>query len=152
MGFMPNLYASFTHSENALATFMGAQSGKTSLSAKEKEVVNLIVSQVNDCSYCLSAHTAIAKMNGFTEDQILEIRKGSIGFDPKLDALVKLAKSISENKGHADASLIDAFIAQGYTKGSIIDVIMLAGIRTITNYVYAVTKPEIDFPAVAELS
>ena len=151
MGFVPNLYASFAHSEHALASFMAFQSGKTSLNGKEKEVVNLVVSQVNDCPYCLSAHTAMAKKNGFSDDQVLEIRKGAISFDQKLDALVKLAKSIAENKGHADQSLIDNFIAQGYTQGSVIDTIMLAGIRAITNYVYAVTQPPIDFPAVPEL-
>jgi uncharacterized peroxidase-related enzyme len=151
MGFVPNLYASFAHSENALASFMAVQSGKTSLNAKEKEVVNLIVSQVNDCPYCLSAHTALAKKNGFSDSQIIEIRKGTISFDSKLDALVKLAKSIAENKGHADQSLIDNFIAQGFTQGSIIDTIMLVGIRGITNYVYAITQPPIDFPEVQKL-
>ena len=151
MGFVPNLYASFAHSENALASFMAVQSGKTSLNAKEKEVVNLIVSQVNDCPYCLSAHTAMAKKNGFSDEQIIEIRKGTVPFDQKLDALVKLAKSIAENKGHADQSLIDNFIAQGYTQGSVVDTIMLVGIRAITNFVYAVTQPPIDFPKVPEL-
>jgi len=151
MGFVPNLYASFAHSENALASFMAVQSGKTSLTAKEKEVINLIVSQVNECPYCLSAHTVMAKKNGFSDEQILEIRKAAVPFDQKLDALVKLAKSIAENKGHADQSLIENFIAQGYTQGSVIDTIMLVGIRAITNYVYAVTQPPIDFPEVPEL-
>jgi len=151
MGFVPNLYASFAHSENALGTFIAAQSGKSSLSAKEKEVINLVVSQVNDCEYCLSAHTAIAKMNGFTDEQILEIRRGSISFDEKLDALVRFAKSLTENKGQVPGAAIDNLIAKGYTKASVIDSIMLAGVRTITNYVYAVTHPPVDFPAVPAL-
>jgi len=151
MGFVPNLYASFAHSEHALATFIAAQSGKSSLSAKEKEIVNLVVSQVNDCAYCLSAHSAIAKMNGFTDDQIMEIRSGSVSFDKKYDSLAKLAKSLAAGKGQVDPSLIDEFIAQGYTEENVIDTIMLAGIRTITNYVYAVTRPAIDFPAVPNL-
>ncbi|MFD0764583.1 carboxymuconolactone decarboxylase family protein [Mucilaginibacter lutimaris] len=151
LGFVPNLYASFASSDHALSAFLNAQGAKTSLTGKEKEIVNLIVSQVNNCVYCLSAHTKFAKMNGFTDEQILEIRSGAASFDPKYDALVKLAKSIAENKGHASPEAIDAFTDQGYSTGSIIDVIMLAGLRIITNYVYAMTNPTVDFPSVPEL-
>merc|ERR1711916_89592 len=58
LGFVPNLYATYAHSETALQNYLNFSNAKTSLSAKEKEVVNLAVSQVNECIYCLSAHTA----------------------------------------------------------------------------------------------
>lgn len=151
IGFVPNLYASFANSEHALFTFVTAQAAQTSLTGKEKEIVNLIVSQVNNCAYCLSAHTRFAKMNGFSDEDIMEIRKGRMPANPKYDALVKLAKSIAENKGHADQQTLNNFIGQGYTKGTAVDVVMLAGLRIITNYVYALTQPPVDFPAVFEL-
>jgi hypothetical protein len=40
-------------------------------------------------------------MNGFTDDQVIELRKGSAAFDTKLDALVKFTASVVENKGKA---------------------------------------------------
>ncbi|GGA96238.1 carboxymuconolactone decarboxylase family protein [Mucilaginibacter rubeus] len=61
IGFVPNLYANFAYSNNALATFLAAQGAKTSLTGKEKEIVNLIVSQVNTCEYCLAAHSKSLK-------------------------------------------------------------------------------------------
>ncbi|WP_431159506.1 carboxymuconolactone decarboxylase family protein, partial [Winogradskyella poriferorum] len=64
LGFVPNLYATYSHSGTALENYLSFSSAKTSLTAKEKEVVNLAVSQVKECIYCLSAHTAIVKMNG----------------------------------------------------------------------------------------
>lgn len=146
IGTVPNLYAVFARSENALGAYLALSTAKTSLKAKEKEVVNLVVSQVNDCAYCLAAHTEISKMQGFTDDQIVEIRRGQVTFDPKLDALVKLAKSIAENKGHADEQLIEDFYAAGYSEGSLIDVVMVVGDKTITNYLYALTGVPIDFP------
>ena len=109
IGMVPNLYAIMAYSDNALGNYITFQSGKTSLRSKEKEAVNLIVSQVNNCIYCLSAHTAIGKMNGFTDEQIIGIRKGGAPFDPKLDALVKLAKNITENRGKAHSALVDSF-------------------------------------------
>jgi len=146
IGMVPNLYATMAYSDNALGNYITFQSGKTSLRAKEKEAVNLIVSQVNNCIYCLSAHTAIGKMNGFTDDQIIEIRKGSASFDAKLDALVKLAKNITETKGKADSALVDNFFAAGYTEGSLVDVIMLIGDKTIMNYLHNLTEVPVDFP------
>lgn len=146
IGRVPNLFAVYAHSENALSTYLALSNAKTSLRAKEKEIINLIVSQVNGCEYCLAAHTALSKMQGFTDEQILEIRRGSISFDSKLDALVKVAKSIAENKGHADAQLIENFYAAGYNDGSLIDVVIVVGDKTITNYIYALTSIPVDFP------
>lgn len=151
IGMVPNLYATLAYSDNALANYVGFQSGKTSLRAKEKEAVNLIVSQVNDCIYCLSAHTAIGKMNGFTDDQIIEMRKGGASFDVKLDALVKLAKNITETKGKADSTLIDAFFAAGYNEGSLADLIVLIGDKTIMNYLHNLTEVPVDFPVALAL-
>jgi AhpD family alkylhydroperoxidase len=150
-GHVPNLYAIFAYSENALGNYLTLQSGKTSLRAKEREVVNLVVSQVNKCLYCLSAHTAIAKMQGFTDDQVLEVRGAEITFDHKLDALAKLVKSIAENQGHADPKLVENFYAAGYNEGSLIDVVMAVGDKIITNYAFALTAVPIDYPIAPEL-
>jgi AhpD family alkylhydroperoxidase len=146
IGMMPNLYATMAYSDNALGNYVTFQSGKTSLHAKEKEAVNLIVSQVNNCIYCLSAHTMLGKMNGFTDDQIMEIRKGSASFDAKLDALIKLAKNITERRGKADNALVDTFFAAGYNEGSLVDLIMLVGDKTIMNYLHNLTEVAVDFP------
>jgi uncharacterized peroxidase-related enzyme len=151
VGHVPNLFAAFANSENALGNYLTLQNGKSSLRAKEREVVNLVVSQVNQCLYCLSAHTAIAKIQGFTDAQILEIRRVDVSFDAKLDALAKLVKSIAENKGHADQALVDNFYTAGYNEGNLVDVVMVVGDKIITNYLFALTAVPIDFPAVPEI-
>jgi len=151
LGFVPNLYASYAHSENALADYLTLSNRKTSLSAKEKEIVNLVVSQVNNCAYCLAAHTAIGKMNGFTDEQILEIREGSISWDEKFDALAKFVKSASENRSKASQESIESFYNVGYSKATLIDTIMLIGDKTISNYLYGNTNIPIDFPLAKEL-
>lgn len=146
IGMVPNLYATMAYSENALGNYVTFQGGKTSLRGKEKEAVNLIVSQVNGCIYCLSAHTVLGKMHGLTEEQVIEIRKGSASFDAKLDALVKLAKNITENRGNADSALVDNFFAAGYNEGSLVDLIVLIGDKTIMNYLHNLTNIPVDFP------
>ncbi|MBB5634747.1 putative peroxidase-related enzyme [Pedobacter cryoconitis] len=151
IGFVPNLYATFAHSDHALGNFLTLQNSKTSINAKEREVLNLVVSEINDCSYCLSAHTVFAKKNGFTDEQIIEIRKAEITFDPKLAILAQLAKSITENKGHADAQLLTEFYEAGYNEGNLVDIIMIIGDKVITNYLHAVTEIPVDWPLAPSL-
>jgi len=76
LGFVPNIYAAMAHSKTALGDFLQFSNVKTSLTGIEKEVVDLAVSEVNGCRYCQSAHTAIGKMKGISEEQILELRQG----------------------------------------------------------------------------
>ncbi|WP_339836876.1 carboxymuconolactone decarboxylase family protein [uncultured Maribacter sp.] len=151
VGFVPNLYATYANSNTALENYLNFANAKTSLSAKEKEVVNLAVSQVNECIYCLSAHTAIGKMNGFTDEQILELRAGEASFDSKLDALARLAKNITENRGRTNESVLENYFDQGYTKANLIDTISLVGDKTISNYVHSTTQVPVDFPVAQPL-
>ena len=146
LGFVPNLYAYFAKSETALADYVAFQNRKSTLRAKEREVINLVVSQVNGCRYCQSAHTVLGKMNGFSDEQVIELRLGTASFDSKLNALVQLAKSITENKGRADENLVEAFFEAGYNEGNLVDLIIIIGDKIISNYIHNLTGFEIDFP------
>lgn len=151
IGMVPNLYAAMALSQNALASYLTLSTAKSSLKAKEKEVINLVVSQFNDCDYCNSAHTAIAKMNGFTDEQILEIRTGHASFDQKFDALAKFTKSASENKGHVGQAIIEGFYQAGYTDENLVDVLLVIAEKVFTNYLFAITNVSIDFPIAPKL-
>jgi uncharacterized peroxidase-related enzyme len=151
LGFVPNLYAYYAKNDTALADYLALQNRKSSLKAKEKEVINLVTSQINGCRYCQSAHTALGKMNGFSEEQILEIRGGSAAFDAKFDALAQFTKSVVENKGNASQTTKDAFFAAGYSEANMIDVVMVVGDRVISNYIHNLTGFAIDFPLAPEL-
>jgi uncharacterized peroxidase-related enzyme len=151
LGMVPNLYATFAHSDTALATYMAFQNAKSSISGKAREVVNLVVSQVNECEYCLAAHTMLGKMNGFTDEQVLEIRHGHASFDAKFDALARLTKGITESRGHVDQALVEAFFAAGWTKENLVDAIVVIGDKTVSNYLHSTTKIPVDFPAAPKL-
>jgi uncharacterized peroxidase-related enzyme len=151
LGMVPNLYATFAHSETALATYMAFQNAKSSISGKAREVVNLVVSQINECQYCLAAHTMLGKMNGFTDAQVLEIRRGHASFDPKFDALARLTMGITQSRGHVDQGLVDSFFAAGWTKENLVDAIVIIGDKTVSNYLHSTTKIPVDFPAAPNL-
>ena len=151
LGFVPNLYAYFAKNETALGDYLALQNRKSTLKAKEREVINLVTSQINGCRYCQSAHTALGKMNGFTDEQILEIRKGTATFDSKLDALAKFTASAVENRGHATEESKEAFFAAGYNEANMIDVIIIVGDKIISNYLHNLTGFEIDFPVAEKI-
>lgn len=145
LGFVPNLYATIAYSKNGLERFLAYQNAKTSLSNKEKEAVNLIVSEVNGCIYCQSAHLVLGKMNGFNDEQLTEIRHGKSS-DSKLNTLVALAADITKNRGNASETNVDAFFAAGYTKENLVDLILQVSDKTAMNYLHNLTKVPVDFP------
>jgi uncharacterized peroxidase-related enzyme len=151
IGFVPNLYAYFAKNNTALQDYLAFQNRKSTLSGKEREVVNLVTSQINNCRYCQSAHTALGKMNGFSDEQIIEIRKGEASFNPKLDALAKFTASVVENRGHAAEEAVEAFFEAGYNEANMIDVVIVVGDKIISNYIHNITGFAIDFPLADEL-
>ncbi|MEM6831478.1 MAG: carboxymuconolactone decarboxylase family protein [Bacteroidota bacterium] len=151
VGFVPNLYATYAYNETALGDYLTLSNRKTTLSNKEKEVVNLVVSQVNECIYCLSAHTAIGKMNGFSDEEILEIRTGQASFDTKLDALAKFVKNSVVNRSKPDQEVTENLLAAGYTKANLVDIFIAIGDKTISNFLHGATQIPVDFPVAPEL-
>jgi len=146
---VPNLYATIGYSSNALSSFLAfsGNAGKGTFNNKELEAIKLAVSEVNGCAYCKAAHTAIAKMNGFTDQETVELRKATIS-DDKLRALTILAQETAQNGGHASEDAKERFFAQGYDEKALIDFAAVVTEITFTNYVHGLTKVEVDFPAV----
>jgi uncharacterized peroxidase-related enzyme len=151
VGFVPNLYAYFANNESALGDYLAFQSRKSTLSTKEKEVVNIVTSQINGCRYCQSAHTVIGKMSGFTDEEIIELRYGTATFDDKIDALAQFTASVVNNRGYASTDVKESFFAAGYTEANMIDVVIMVGDKVISNYLHNLTGLEIDFPIADEI-
>ncbi|MDD2403940.1 MAG: carboxymuconolactone decarboxylase family protein [Victivallaceae bacterium] len=70
-GFIPEVFQAMGRNGEFLdcALQLGEVAGK-GLDAKTKELISIAVSAVNGCEYCLSAHRAIAKGAGVTDEEI----------------------------------------------------------------------------------
>lgn len=150
-GKIPNLYATFAWNDTALIDYLALQNRKSTLSAKEREIINLVVSQVNDCKYCVPAHTMLASMLGYNEQQILEIRRGNISFDNKLDALSKFVKETTINRGRASDKALEQLLEAGYNNANLVDIIMTIGDKIISNYLHNTTSIPVDWPDVPKI-
>lgn len=146
MGFVPNVYAFMTHSETALKRFLDFMDVPTVFDAVQTEAIHLVTSQVNQNPYCLAAHTAIAKKLGMTDARIEAIRKGRVDWDEKLAILVDFTCQLVTNRGKVSPEMTDRFYESGYTDACLVDLVMLVGMTTITNYLNNATWIPVDFP------
>ena len=151
LGMVPNIYATIGYSGDVLKSYMDFDSSTgNTFSMKEKETIKLAVSEVNGCNYCLAAHTAVAKQNGFSEEDTLKLRDGSIE-DEKLRTLSRLATETAKNAGKISEESRDAFFELGYEEKDLIDFIAVVLSVTFTNLVHNVTEIPVDFPEAKEL-
>ena len=153
VGMVPNLYAATANSPKALKALLtlGENLGTGEFSGKEVEAIALSAGEANSCGYCLSAHTAIGKMNGFTEEETVQLRTGEIA-DKKLNALSKLVRNIVITRGKPAQVFIDNFFNVGYNKAALAEVIGHVALNTFTNYINHIAETPIDFPLAPETS
>ncbi len=147
-----NIFKSMAASPAALDAYLGFSGamGKASLSAKEQEVVQLAISEANNCGYCAAAHTAIGKMHGLTDAQTIDARRGHLE-DPKLNALAKFVLAIHEKKGFVSDNDVAAFRNAGYGDAQLAEAVASYAQIVFTNIFNHVNNTPIDFPIPAKI-
>lgn len=143
-----NIFKSMAASPSVLDAYLGMSGAlaKTSLSPKEREVIQLAVGEANNCSYCVAAHTVIGMGAGLTADEAVSARRGTMR-DAKLDALAKFSLAFHEKKGFVSDSDISAFIAAGYSREQMGEVAAVYALAVFTNYFNHLNDTPLDFPA-----
>lgn len=149
LGFIPNLIKVFGNSPVTLQTYLslGELTSSGNFSNKYKEQLALAIAESNNCNYCLSAHTAIGKMNGLTDEQTEQNRQG-FSDDTKTQAGLQFAKAVTKNRGVVSDEAINTVKAAGYNDGDILEIVLNVVANTLTNYVNHLAETEIDFPKV----
>lgn len=149
LGSVPNMFRAFANSPAALSAYLsfGESLGKSSLSAKVREQIALVVGELNACGYCLSAHSAIGSSLGLGANDIEAARQGEAS-DPKAQAALELARTILLERGHVrDADLAAARDA-GLDDAAIIEVLATVVVNIFTNWFNHIAETPIDFPEV----
>jgi len=145
-GFIPNILGVMANSPALLEAYMSMSQifEKTSFSAAEKQTVLLAVSTENDCGYCKSAHTAIAKMQNVDEAVLNAIANGDKLPDAKLDALFNFTRTMVERRGHPSDDDLQTFFDAGYSEAQVQDVIVGIGMKTLSNYNNHIADTPVD--------
>ena len=149
LGMVPNMTRVMANSPavlQAFAQFNGALGG-AKLPAQIREQIALLTAESNACTYCLSAHTAIGKMIGLTQDQMDGARHEESA-DPKTLAALHFAKSVLETRGGVDESDLRAVRAAGFGDAEIAEIVATVALNVFTNYFNRAFDVDVDFPVV----
>ncbi|HEU4669330.1 MAG TPA: carboxymuconolactone decarboxylase family protein [Dyella sp.] len=152
IGKVPNLYATLGgNSPDVLAHVLstGATLGRSTLSRLEQEAINLAVSEATGCDYCVAAHTMTGKLAGYSAEQTRELRAGGFAGDERIDALVKFALGLMQQRGTLDATAVDALKAVGFSDRQLVEIPLAVSAILFTNMVNRINDTTLDFPKVA---
>lgn len=150
LGSVPNLFRLVANSPAALEGYLGLNGAlaKGTLDARTRERIALAVAQVNECGYCLAAHTYLGKNLAKLDAAEMTANRNGGSMDPKAAAAVRFAAAVTRTRGHVANADLDAVKLAGYSEGEIIEIVLHVALNTLTNYVNEVAKTDIDFPVV----
>ncbi|NJM35030.1 MAG: carboxymuconolactone decarboxylase family protein [Rhodomicrobium sp.] len=150
IGMVPNLYATFAVAPAVLRAYLAANESLSNgrLSARQREIVALASAQINQCQYCLSAHTLLGEGAGLSAEAIAAARSGRAEGHAD-NAVAALTTRLMNSRGMiSDSELAEAHAA-GLDDGLILEVIAHVAMNALTNFTNNVAGTVIDFPVVS---
>jgi len=145
-GFVPNLHRILAESPAAIeayATLWGIAE-KTGFTPQERNVAYLAIIYANECTYCMAGHTNLSRMAKVDNAVITAVRDGLPIADPRLEALRTFAALVTRNRGVVSQDDVAAFKAAGFTNAAVLDVLVLAATKLISNYTNHLAQTPLD--------
>lgn len=135
-GFVPNLHRVLAESPAALEAYgtLWGIAESTNFSAIERNVAYLAIIYENACTYCMAGHTNLSKIAKVDVAVINAVREGRPIADARLEALRRFAAAVTRDRGVVAPAEIAAFKAAGYDNRAMLDVLVLAATKLISNY------------------
>lgn len=149
-GMVPNLMRVMANSTAVLEGYLGLSGalGTGTLDLQIREQIALMTAQANHCDYCLSAHTAIGKLVGLEEQEIIASREGR-GPTARATAALTFAKQVLDSKGHVSDENVQTVRKAGFSDAQIAEIIAHVALNVFTNYFNSAMQVDIDFPKVS---
>lgn len=149
LGVVPNMMRTMAQSPSVFEGYLGfgAALRRGRLSAPLQEQIALAVADTNACDYCLSAHTALGRAAGLSDDQLAASREARAA-EPKTAAALQFALAVVERRGDVRDQDLARVRAAGYTDGEITEIIAHVALNVFTNYFNRAAQTDIDFPLV----
>jgi alkylhydroperoxidase family enzyme len=147
-GVVPNIAGTIANSPKLINSLVGVfqQVHSSSLTEPEIQIVLLTDAVTNSSTYAVAFHTALALQQGVSSEVTDAIRERQVPRDGRLAALSNLAKKLIERRGHLNEQELESFIAAGFTKEQVLEVIAIVAASTITNYAGTITNPPLEDP------
>jgi uncharacterized peroxidase-related enzyme len=150
LGLTPNMMKVMANSPALLQGYLGLSAALAGgvIPAPVAERVALAVAELNDCDYCLSAHSYIAAHLAKVNDDEIERARLHTSADPKTAAILAFAAELVESRGAVAIGELDRARAAGLSDEEIAEVIGLVALNVLTNYFNKAAGVPIDWPIV----
>lgn len=135
-GFIPNLAAFLAESPVVLESLLNLAGAfdRTTLTPQEQQLVLLTVSTLNGCDYCKLFHSGMGHIAGIDADTLKTVIALKPLSDSKLNALCEFTRKVTDERGWVRETDLQAFLAAGYTKANVFEIVMGCALKTLTNY------------------
>jgi alkylhydroperoxidase family enzyme len=145
---IPNLIGAMSTSSILINSLVGLFGNVHGGSFTEAQVQTVLLTDAvtNASTWAVAFHTTLALKEGIDPAGVQAIREGRLPKDSKFAALSALAKAMIEKRGRLGDQDADRFLAAGFGKDHLLEVIAAVAASTITNYTGSITKPPLDPP------
>jgi AhpD family alkylhydroperoxidase len=145
-GMIPNLAGAMATSPVLIQSFVGIFDKVHGGSFTEPQIQTVLLTDAvtNACTWAVAFHTALGLQAGLDPADVEAVRAGRSPSDEKLGALSTVARTLIEKRGRLDEQDIERFLAVGFSKELLLEVITIVAASTITNYTGNVTNPPLE--------
>jgi uncharacterized peroxidase-related enzyme len=145
-GLIPNLHRVLAESPAALEAYatLWSIAEKTAFTPQERNIAYIAIIYENECTYCMAGHTNLSRMAKVEPEAITAVREGRPIADPKLQALRQFAAKVTRNRGVVSEADVSTFKAAGYDNRAMLDVLVLAATKLISNYTNHLAQTPLD--------
>ncbi len=157
LGMIPNVLLAYAFDEKKLRAFTDMYNdlmlGESGLSKLEREMIAVVVSSVNHCYYCLTAHgAAVRQLSGdpaLGEMMVMNYRAANLS--PKQKAMLDFAAKLTETPAKIEEADRAALRAAGFSDRDIWDIASTVGFFNMSNRVAAATdmRPNPEYHGMA---
>jgi uncharacterized peroxidase-related enzyme len=149
LGMVPNMMRTMAQSPSVLEGYLGLSGalGRGQLAPALQERIALAVAEANACDYCLSAHTALGRRAGLSDDELAASREGRSA-DASADAALRFAVAVLDRRGAVTDDELARVRAAGFPDAAIAEIIAHVALNVFTNYFNRAAATDIDFPKV----
>ena len=147
-GFVPNVLQEMSASPAALEIYMQTQGSlahpESRLSDRERNLVQLAVSQHFGCGYCVAAHTAVGKGAGSAPEALAAVAKGQAVSEEEGGLFVDAVRLLLAKEGHLSGADLAQLEAVGIDKEVLFEMIANISVKLLSNWVNHIAGTEVD--------
>jgi AhpD family alkylhydroperoxidase len=96
------------------------------------ERIALAIADINNCNYCLAAHSYLAKNLAKLDDAEIAANRNGSSNDRKADAAVRFAVKVATERGHVSDADLEAVRAAGFGDAEVVEIVLHVALNTLT--------------------